>query len=332
MKWYNFNYLWIALPVLLVAFMAWRDRRRTKGVFYSNVAALKTARPSLSVWLRGLPLFLRVLALSLLVIAILRPQALKDESEVKLKGVNIMLVVDLSGSMVAEDLKPDRLGAEKKALEDFVKQIKHDSVGLVIFGAKSFTQSPLTMDYDILTATIKELNLDTVDADGTAIGDGILTAVNRLSDNTGQTNVIVLATDGTNNKGEEPLKAAEIAAAKKIRIYGIGIGSKEGAPIMVTDQFGAKRPYVLDGKPLRWDGPNDKVMTEVTAKTGGQYWRATDEKSLVEIYATIDKLIKDEKKRKDPQYKELFHYFLLAALGLLLLEQLLATTWLRSLT
>ncbi len=332
MKWANLWLAWLALPVVLVAFLALRERMRRKGIVFSNVSPFAKAGKSLAARLRYLPLFLRILALLFITVAVMRPQALMGEEEVKLKGVNIMLVVDLSGSMVAEDLKPDRITAEKKVLEDFVKQIQQDQVGVVVFGAKSFTQSPLTLDHDVLTTAIREIDLNTVDADGTAIGDGILTAVNRLAEFAGQTNIIVLATDGTNNRGEEPLKAVEAAAGRKIRIYGIGIGAKGGAPIYTKDQFGVKKPYYMDGKPMNWEEPNDKVMQELSAKTGGEYFRATDEKTLGEIYTKINKLIKDEKKRKDPHYRELFFFFLAAAGVALLLEALLASTWLRSLT
>lgn len=272
------------------------------------------------------------LAVSLLIIASIRPQVLMGEDEVKLKGINIMLVTDLSGSMIAEDLKPNRITAEKKVMTDFVRRIKYDNVGLVVFGAKSFTQSPLTMDYEILANAIEELDLNTVDADGTAIGEGILTAVNRLSRSRGQTNVIILATDGTNNRGEDPLRAAEIAAARQIRIYLVGIGARGGAPVYTTDQFGMKQPYVRDGQALHWDEPQDKVLQQIAAKTGGVYFRAADEKALDAIYAQINQLIKDEKKRRDPHYKELFPWFLMAALAGLFLEVLLRTTWLRALT
>jgi Ca-activated chloride channel homolog len=329
-KWNNFYLIWIVLPVLLVAVMAVRDRLKSKGVFFSKTEAFVDFRASLTTYLRYLPLLLRMLAITALVLAILRPQALKGESEVKLKGINIMLSVDLSGSMVAEDLKPDRITAEKKVLGDFISRIKNDKVGLVVFGAKSFTQSPLTMDYEVLKTSIEEINLDTVDADGTAIGDGILSAVNRLSEFDGQTNVIICATDGTNNRGEEPLKAAEIAEAKKIRVFTVGIGAKGGAPVYTVDQFGVKTPFIVDGKPMRWDEPNDEVLGEVASKTGGEYFRATDEKSLDAIYAKIDKLIKNEKKRKDPHYKELFAWLLMIAVGCLFLEALLSATILRS--
>ena len=264
-----------------------------------------------------------------LILAILRPQGMMGENEVNLKGVNIMLVTDLSGSMVAEDLKPNRITAAKKVLQDFVSKVKHDKIGLVVFGAKSFTQSPLTMDYQVLNNSIEEIDLNTVDADGTAIGDAILTAVNRLAAFEGQTNVIVLATDGTNNRGEDPLKASEIAAAKKNRIYAVGIGAKGGAPIYTTDKFGMKKTVIRDGKPMCWEEPNDEVLTQIADKTGGKYFRAEDEKALGNIYSEIDKLIKDEKKRRDPHYKEFFKWILLIALVLLFLEAVLSNIWLR---
>jgi Ca-activated chloride channel family protein len=214
-------------------------------------------------------------------------------------------------------------------LQRFVGRIKYDQVGLVVFGAQAFTQAPLTMDYEVLRNAIKETDLNTVDADGTAIGDGILTAVNRLAEYDGETNIVILATDGTNNKGNDPLAAAEIAAAKRVRIYIVGIGAQGGAPILVKDQFGVKQPYVVNGEPQRWEEPNDAILTQIAAKTGGEYFRATDEKALDRIYARIAELIKDEKKRREQQYKELFHYFLLAACLGLLLEMLIRQVWIR---
>ncbi len=330
MKWANLSLIWMFVPLLVLAYLIWRDRLKSKGVVYSYVRAFRDYRPSLGALLRHVPLALRMLTLVLLALALLRPQALMGENEVKLKGINIMLVTDLSGSMVAEDLKPDRITAEKKVLTDFIGRIQHDRVGLVVFGAKAFTQSPLTMDYDVLKSSVSEIDLNTVDADGTAIGDGLLAGINRMAEFDGQTNIIVLATDGTNNRGEEPLKAAEIAAAKKIKVFVVGIGAKGGAPVYIKDQFGAKRPFIQDGQAMRWDEPNDKVLKTIADKTGGDYFRATDEKSLDKIYGRIDQLIKNEKKRKDPHYRELFGWFLLAALGSLALEILLSATWLRS--
>jgi Ca-activated chloride channel family protein len=331
-KWVNLQLAWLALPVLALAYLVVRERLHRKGIMFSNLAPFAKARRTLAARLRFLPMWLRILALALITVAVIRPTALMGEEEVKLRGVNIMLVVDLSGSMVAEDLKPDRITAEKKVLSDFVNQSQQDQVGVVVFGAKSFTQSPLTLDHEVLASAIKEMDLSTVDADGTAIGDGILTAVNRLSEFPGKTNVIVLSTDGTNNRGEDPLKAVEIAATRKVRIYAIGIGAKGGAPIYTQDQFGVKRPYIVDGKPANWEEPNDKLMEQMAAKTGGEYFRATDEKSLAAVYGRISKLIKDEKKRKDPHYRELFFLFLGGACLALFLESLLAATWLRSLT
>lgn len=332
MRWLNLPWLGLVLPVLAAAvWAAWRHWR-ARGLVYSQVSPLAGAGRSLASRLRGLPWGLRLAALVALGIAVLRPQVLQGEEEVKLKGINLMLVTDLSGSMVADDLKPDRITAEKKVLTDFIRRMPEDPIGLVVFGAKSFTQSPLTTDHEVLISAVQGLDLNTVDADGTAIGDGLLTAVNRLKDQPGQTNVIVLSTDGTNNRGEDPVKAAEIAAAQRIRIYAIGIGAQGGAPIYTTDPFGVKQPFLRDGKPMNWDEPNDAVLEQIAAKTGGDYFRAADEKALEAIYANISRLIKDEKKRRDPHYRDLFGPLVLAAAVLLLLEALLAATRLRSLT
>jgi Ca-activated chloride channel homolog len=331
-KWAGLPFLWLILPVALAAAVAVWAQRRRQGVRYSQVQPLSAAPRTLAVRLRHLPLGLRLAALALLTLAALRPQALKGEEEVKLKGISLMLVTDLSGSMVADDLKPDRFTAEKKVLGEFITRLPQDEIGLVVFGAKSFTQSPLTLDHDVLANAVQELTLATVDADGTAIGEGILTAVNRLAAAPGESRIIVLATDGTNNRGLEPEKAAEIAAARKIRVYVVGIGAKGGAPVYAPDPFGVKRPYLVNGRPQNWEEPNDAVLRLIASKTGGEYYRATDEKSLAGIYGQIGRLIKDEKKRRDPHYRELSSLLILAALGLLALETLLAATWLRTLT
>lgn len=332
MKWHNLWLVWLVLPVAGALYLAWRDRLARPGVAFAHLAPAAAAPRTWAVRLRHLPLGLRSLALALLFLAVLRPQVLMGEEEIKLRGVNIMLVTDLSGSMVAEDLKPDRLTAEKKVMQDFVTRAPQDQVGLVVFGAKSFTQSPLTMDHEVLANAIRDVDMNTVDSDGTAVGDGIITAVNRLSKMANQTNIIVLATDGVSNKGEDPRRAAEIAAAKRIRIYTIGLGAKGGAPIYVKDQFGAKQAYMENGRVRNWEEPDEATMKDISSKTGGDYFRATDEKSLEAVYARISKLIKDEKKRRDPHYRDLFGLFLALAAGALVLETLLSATWLRSLT
>lgn len=329
MKWQNLALGWAALLAAAGMAWAWRQWLRRPGIFFSQSRRLGGLSRGIGARLAWLPLVLRCLALGSLALALLRPQALQSEDEVKLKGVNLMLVADLSGSMIAEDLTPNRITAAKKVLAEFVGKIKQDQVGLVVFGAKSFTQAPLTLDYDIVTNAIQEIDLNTVDADGTAIGDGLLTAINRLSQCDGQTNIIILATDGTNNRGEDPLQAAEIAAAKKIRIFAVGIGAKGGAPIYTTDAFGTKRNYVVDGKPMRWEEPNDKVLSTLAQKTGGEYYRATDTKTLEAIYNQIDQMIKQEKKRRDPHYKDFFPQLLLIAGLALGMEFFLSFTRLR---
>jgi Ca-activated chloride channel family protein len=302
-------YLIIAVIAYLV-FTAFKDFRFKKLAF-SNIISLNKSVGGGKNFLVFLPDALKIAGLILLIIAVLRPQQVKKESQENIKGIDIVLALDLSGSMQAEDLKPSRIEAAKAVAIKFVDGLKTDRVGLVVFAGKSFTQCPLTADYEIVKNFISQLDLKTVPVDGTAMGDGILTSVNRL-ENSKASKVIILATDGVNNTGEPPLEAAKVAAYKDIKIYTIGIGQKGGAPMIGQDAFG-RRGQVVDqfGRPMRWEEPDEKTLKAIADITGGQYFRATNEKALADIYDSIGKLQKQDIKVKTyNKYIDKFEYFL----------------------
>ena len=288
-------------------------------VTLSNIDTLKKIENNIDKLLI-LPDVLKIIGLILLSIALLRPQEIKKETFENIRGINIIIALDVSGSMQAEDLKPNRLEAAKDVCRDFVDGLKSDRVGLVVFAGKSFTQCPLTIDYAIVKNFINQLDLQTVRIDGTAIGDGIINSVNRLENARGS-KVIILTTDGVNNRGVDPIEAAKIAAYKDIKIYTIGIGKKGGAPMTYIDPFGIKRQAYdrVTGKPLKWEEPDEKTLKKIAEITGGRYFRATDEHKLKEIYRLIGKLEKQDIKVKTyNRYIDKFYPFLVAGFLFLL--------------
>ncbi len=257
--------------------------------------------------------FLKVIGIILLIIAALRPQQVKKETTEKIKGIDIIIALDVSGSMQADDLNPNRLEAAKEVCKRFISGLTSDRVGLIVFAGKSFTQCPLTIDYHIVKNFIDQINFQTVRIDGTAVGDAILNAINRL-ENSKASKVVILTTDGVSNTGFSPQEAAKMAAYKGIKIYTIGIGKKGGAPMTRIDRSGRK-VQVYDrwtGQPLKWEEPDEKTLTYIADITGGKYFRAIDEKSLKEIYDLISKMEKQEIDVKTyNRYEDKFYIFLL---------------------
>lgn len=267
-----------------------------------------------------LPDILKTAAIFLFCAALLRPQGVIKETEEKIKGIDIMICLDVSGSMQAEDLPPNRLEVAKDVLIQFVSGLKTDRVGLVVFAGRAFTQCPLTADYEILKSFIRQVDFSTVRIDGTAVGDGILAGINRLEPSEGA-KVIILVTDGISNTGINTLEAAKMAAAKGIKLYTIGIGKKGGAPMMYTDRFGNKRQAVdrNTGRPLNWDEPDEKTLREAAEVTGGIYFRVENKSELSRVYEDIAKMEKQEiTVRHYDRYEEYFFYFIAAGLLLLL--------------
>jgi len=315
-----------ALPVVAAVYLL--ALRRTRGsVRLSDLSLARGTRPTLWTRLRHAPFALRLAALSLLVVAFARPQAGLGQEEILTRGIDIMLSVDNSTSMAAEDLQPgNRLVVAKAAVGKFIQGRKNDRIGLVVFAGRGYTRCPLTLDYDILQQLLGGVEMATQD-EGTAIGMGLVTAINRLRDSDAKSRVVVLLTDGRNNRGEiDPSTAAALAQSLGIRVYTIGVGTRGEAPYKIQDPFFGNR-YVY----LRAD-VDDETLTAIAKQTGGQYFRATDTNSLTEIFRQIDGMEKtDIKVRHYVRYTELFGWLLLPSVVLFLGEVGLATTRLRRL-
>lgn len=312
--------------LIVIPFLIWwytkRQGRMTGTLRYSSLGVVKTTTNPKAWKYRHVLFAFRTLAIILLIIGFARPQSGRTEEEVITEGIDIMLAMDVSGSMAAEDFKPkNRLEAAKVVAADFIKGRRNDRIGMVVFAAKSFTQCPLTLDYGILLDFLGKIQIGMIE-DGTAIGMGIATAVNRLRDSRAKSKVIILLTDGVNNRGElDPLTAARIAHALGIRIYTIGAGTRGDALYPVEDPFFGKR-YVR--MPVEID---EESLTKIANITGGKYFRATDRESLAKIFKEIDSLEKTKIEVKEyTRYKELFVNFLAVALSLVLLEIFLGNT------
>lgn len=265
-------------------------------------------------WLAPLPRLLRLLGLGLLMLALLRPQVIRDSSERSVQALDIFLALDVSGSMTANDLKPSRVEAAKATLKRFVEGLNGDRVGLVVFAGKAFVQCPLTLDHGVVEQFIDMVNLQTVAVDGTALGDGLLLCVSRLAAAKGaKDKVVIIATDGRNNTGSDPYAAAELAAEAGVKVYTVGMGRKGGAVVQMPD-----------GRYYRMEEPDADLMTRMAEVTGGRYFRATDTEDLHKIYNEISRLEKhDVKVKHQRDADEHFYPFLLAGALLLLAEALL---------
>lgn len=320
-----------ALGGLVVAAMIWhylkRGRFRSAAVKFSDVRIVsRVARSQRRRWRTILPI-LRILAVILFVVALARPRSGTEVREITSKGVDIMLALDVSSSMQAEDFKPhNRLYVAKEELKKFVEKRINDRIGLVVFARYSFTQCPLTVDYDVLLRYVDQVDFGVIE-DGTAIGMALANAVNRLRESDAKSKIIVLLTDGENNAGEiDPLTAANLATAFDIKIYTIGAGRPGNAMFPVDDPLFGKR-YVY--QPTRI---NEASLQEIAKITGGKYFRARSEQELNEIYSIIDSMEKTEiEVSASVQYKELFHYFTLAGLMLLAVEVVLGNSVFRKL-
>ena len=318
------------LLLLLLPPLVWWYATRAEGtlgaVRYPVVDRLVRAdRRRTGRW-RHLPFGLRILALALLLIAFARPQTGVTAENVATDGIDIVLVLDLSSSMLAEDLEPNRIGAAREAAASFVRRRPNDRIGLVVFAGEAFTQAPLTLDHRVVTTLIEELEVGVVE-DGTAIGMGLATAVKRLDDSSAESKVIVLLTDGRNNRGSiDPPTAAQMAQALGVRIYAVGAGTRGAAPMPVDDPLFGRRTVQVQVD------IDDEALEGIASLTGGRYFRATDRESLERVYEEIDALETTEIEMTSfTRYGELFHLPLGAGLGLLLLEAALGRTVLRRL-
>lgn len=322
----NPTYLYLLL--LLIPMIAWyiRKLRHTQpSLQVSSSQAFDTPKASsYKVYLRHAPFVLRVLAVATLIIVLARPQSTDSWQNSSTEGIDIMLAMDISTSMLAEDLKPNRLEAAKDVAASFINGRRYDNIGLVVFAGESFTQCPLTTDHAVLLNLFKDIQCGMIE-DGTAIGLGLANSVSRIKDSQAKSKVIVLLTDGVNNRGEiAPVTAAEIAKTFGIRVYTIGIGTTGEAPYPFRTAFGVQYQNV----PVEIDEP---TMKQISTTTGGQYFRATDNNTLKNIFEEIDQMEKTklqvtEFSKKQEKYK----FWAVLVLCLLLFEVLLRRTLLRN--
>jgi len=316
--------LWLLLLIPALAFLYWKRRKQmVTEVIFSSVLPFDHIPGSLREKLRDVPVGLRLLALGLFLVALARPQSISNKENVSTEGIDIVLLIDISGSMLAEDFTPNRMQAAKQVADEFIDGRTSDRIGLVIFSAESFTQCPLTTDYPVLKTLLQEVKSGMI-ADGTAIGLALANGVNRLKDSKAKSRVMILLTDGVNNRGEiDPITAAKIAATYGIRVYTVGVGAQGEAPYPVETPFGIQRRLI----PVDLD---EKTLTGVADMTGGKYYRATDNKKLKAIYKEIDQL---ERTRIEvtayKRYSEKYYNWLFLGLVALLFEVGLSSTILR---
>lgn len=312
-----FFLLFLALPLI---FWLGKRRKQTKLTFSTTEFVPRSISLKIMLY-RFLPL-LRLLVFALFIIGLARPQKVSSEKEYQTKGVDIIVALDISGSMLAEDFKPEnRLVVAKQEAAKFVYGRENDRIGLVVFARKAFTQCPLTLDYDILINLLGEIEIGMI-ADGTAIGMGIATSVNRLRDSTAKSKVVILITDGENNAGNiDPITAAELAKTFGIKVYTIGVGKGGLVPFPVNDPLFGKR-YVQAEVEI-----DEMTLKRIADITGGLFFRAREPKALTEIYDKINELEKTEVRVKEyKSYDELFPWLLWPAIFLLLIELVLSRT------
>lgn len=305
------------IPVLLILHYLYIELAgRRPHLRVSSSVPWKLSGGSVLGWLRHLPFVLRILAIVMIIIAMARPRSSEAMERIDTEGIDIMLTMDVSTSMLARDFKPDRISAAKDIAIEFISQRPSDRIGIAVFAGESYTQCPLTTDRATLINLMKEIQTDLIE-DGTAIGNGLATAVARLKDSDARSRVVILLTDGVNNRGEiTPQTAAEIAKTYGVRVYTIGVGAMGTAPYPVMT------PWGVDVQNVRVEIDED-LLSEIAEATGGRYFRATDNTKLMEIYSEINKMEKDRTTIDSfPVYKELFGTYALVALVALMLELL----------
>src|SRR4030066_812310 len=325
----TFAYPWVLYSLIVLPLMfIWywfRGRKKEPSINYSSLKIFKSVSPNWKERLRHFPCILRCIAIGLFIVALARPQSFSSGENIYAEGIDIAIVLDISGSMLAEDFRPNRLDAAKNVIDEFIQGRSTDRIGLVIFSRDAFTQCPLTIDYSVLRNLLGDIKTGMIE-DGTAIGNGIANGVNRLKDSKAKSKVMILLTDGVNNAGEvDPISAAQIAKTFKIRVYTIGVGTRGEAPYPVQTPFGTRYQMV----PVEID---EEMLTRIAGLTDGQYFRATKNRALSEIYEKIDKL--EKTKIEITSYKnasEKYHSWLWGGLLLLLVELGISRTILRKL-
>ncbi len=318
------QWLYLLILVPITGMWTWLNSRRITGLRFSSVKSVSNGPRTARSRLRALPAVLRMAGLSLAILAMARPQDRNVIQERYAEGVDIMMVLDTSTSMRAEDFRPNRFEAAREVGAEFVRGRTSDRVGLIVFAAKAYTQAPLTLDYDFLLEMMNEVDVGVIE-DGTAIGTALAMAVNRLKDTPAKSKVVILLTDGQNNRGElSPETAAEVARTIGVRVYAIGVGAHGEAPFVVDHPFAGRQRRMV---PVEID---EEMLQSVAELTGGQYFRATNNQALREIYKEIGDLEQTKiEERIYTDYQERYAEFLFPGLGLIFLEILLFTTFFR---
>jgi Ca-activated chloride channel family protein len=315
------------LLIPIVGWYIWKLRTIRASVQLSSIDSLQRQPKSLRVWLIHVPFILRVAIITLLSLALARPQLSNRWQSESTEGIDIMMALDISGTMLGEDLKPNRLEAAKAVATEFVLSRPNDQIGLVVFAGESFTQCPLTTDHAVLINLFQSVKFGMIE-DGTAIGLGLANAVNRMKDSQTKSKVVILLTDGSNNRGDiDPQTAAEIAKTFNIRVYAIGVGSyDENVRVPIHTPYGVQYGTMSS----EFD---ESTLRNIAHMTGGEYFRATDNNSLRNIYQQIDQLEKTKiRVREYSKRTEHFMPFLTAALMCLLMELILRFFALRTIT
>lgn len=312
-------FLLFALIPVLIFWKFGKGKKQQASLPLSSIAGLSNSRSWKNIFQES-PFLFRILALSCIIIALARPQIKFDETQTEGEGIDIILCIDVSGSMTAQDFQPNRMEAAKKVAMDFVDSRPSDRIGVVIFAGESFTQCPLTTDHYVLKSQIQQIRNGLLE-DGTAIGSGLATGVERLRSSKSKSKVIILLTDGVNNGGLiDPSTAKEIAKTFKIKVYTIGVGTDGYAPTPVSTPLG----IVMQNEKVAID---EKLLQNIATETGGKYFRATDNTSLEHIYSEIDHLEKSKVEITTfHRFTEKFYPLIFIAMGLLFIELLLKYT------
>lgn len=318
--------LLLLLLIPVIGWYIWQLHDQDASIQMSSSSTLSHEPKSLRVYLLHVPFVLRVAVIVLLSLALARPQLSNRWSKESTEGIDIMMALDISGTMQAEDLKPNRLEAAKAVATDFVIDRPNDQIGLVVFAGESFTQCPLTTDHAVLVNLFKSVKFGMIE-DGTAIGLGLANAINRIKDSETKSKVVILLTDGSNNRGEiDPQTAAEIAKTYGIRVYAVGVGSHGQARVPVQTPMGTQ--YMMMDSEF-----DEETLRQIASTTGGAYFRATDNSSLKKIYEEIDQLEKTKLRvREFSKRTEHFAPFLIAAVMCLLLEIIIRYFALKTIT
>ena len=325
MNFANPNILWLlAVIPLLAAYYIWQSRKGGAAIVISTLAGAAGAPRTLRYWLHHVPVALRLAALAALIVALARPRDVSHNVESSTEGIDIVLAIDISGSMLARDFKPDRITAAKQIAGEFVADRFGDRIGVVAFAGEAFTQCPLTSDQNTVQTLLSRLRSGVID-DGTAIGNGLATSINRLRESGSKSKVVILLTDGVNNAGQiSPAMASKIAYDQGIKVYTVGVGKRGKAPYPMIDMFGNQSFAMADVE------IDEELLRSIAAETGGEYFRAENNDALKSIYDHIDTLEKSKVEVvHSTLYTELFGRWIVLALLLLAVELFLSNFILR---